>query len=96
MSRRAVVGVRALKTRLGGYLQQVRLGRTLVVTDRGEPVAEIRPLPAAATEAAKLDRLEALGLVTRAERRPLPPFVPVPLTGPTLADAVAEDRDERG
>ena len=31
-----------LKTRLGGYMQQVRQGRTLVITDRGEPVAERR------------------------------------------------------
>ena len=42
---RNVVGARELKTRLGTYLQQVREGRTLVVTDRGEPVAELRPLP---------------------------------------------------
>ena len=42
---RNVVGARELKTRLGTYLQRVREGRTLVVTDRGEPVAELRPLP---------------------------------------------------
>ena len=41
---RDVVGARELKTRLGTYLQRVREGRTLVVTDRGEPVAELRPL----------------------------------------------------
>lgn len=41
---RNVVGARELKTRLGTYLQRVREGRTLVVTDRGEPIAELRPL----------------------------------------------------
>jgi len=35
MGVRATVGVRELKTRLGGYLRQVRAGRTLVITDRG-------------------------------------------------------------
>ena len=39
-----VVGARELKTRLGSYLREVRRGRTIVVTDRGEPVAEIRPI----------------------------------------------------
>src|SRR5262245_49988787 len=39
-----VVGARELKVRLGTYLRQVRQGRTLVVTDRGQPVAELRPI----------------------------------------------------
>ena len=43
---RSVVGARELKTRLGTYLRRVREGRTLLVTDRGEPIAELRPLPA--------------------------------------------------
>ena len=38
------VGTRELKTRLGTYLRIVRSGRRLIVTDRGRPVAEIRPL----------------------------------------------------
>ena len=42
---RNVVGARELKTRLGTHLQRVREGRTLVVTERGESVAELRPLP---------------------------------------------------
>jgi antitoxin (DNA-binding transcriptional repressor) of toxin-antitoxin stability system len=35
------VGVRLLKNRLGSYLAQVRQGQTIVVTDRGRPVARI-------------------------------------------------------
>jgi len=42
MARRRQVGARELKTRLGTYLRQVRRGATLVVTERGEPVAELR------------------------------------------------------
>ena len=42
---RHAVGARELKTRLGTYLRRVREGRTVLVTDRGEPVAERRPLP---------------------------------------------------
>jgi antitoxin (DNA-binding transcriptional repressor) of toxin-antitoxin stability system len=36
------VGVRELKNRLSEYLREVRLGTTVLVTDRGTVVAEIR------------------------------------------------------
>ena len=35
------VGIRVLKNRLGGYLHRVRQGETIVITDRGKPVARI-------------------------------------------------------
>ena len=37
------VGVRELKNRLSEYLRRVRLGERVLVTDRGEVVAEILP-----------------------------------------------------
>ena len=37
-----VVGVRELKNRLSEYLRLVRRGEEILVTDRGEVVAEIR------------------------------------------------------
>jgi prevent-host-death family protein len=95
-SLRATVGARELKTRLGAYLQQVRQGRTLVVTDRGQPIAELRPLAGPADEDATLARLQALGAVTRAERRPLAPFRPIrPRGGTLVSDAIVADRDDR-
>jgi hypothetical protein len=39
-SLKKTVGARELKTRLGGYLRAVRSGATILVTDRGEPVAD--------------------------------------------------------
>lgn len=36
-------GVRELKNRLSEYLREVRSGETVLVTDRGEVVAELRP-----------------------------------------------------
>ena len=95
MGRCATVGARELKTRLGGYLQQVRRGRTLVITDRGEPVAELKPLHAADGEDARLERLKAVGAVTRLENRPLAPFRPVRGSGKPVSDAIIEDRKDR-
>jgi prevent-host-death family protein len=95
MARSATIGSRELKTRLGGYLQQVRQGRTLVITDRGEPVAELKPLHRGGTEDSKLEHLQALGAVTRLENRALTPFRPVRIHGPSVSEAILEDRDDR-
>ena len=42
------VGLRQLKNRLSEYVSQVKLGASIVVTDRGRPVAELRPVSAEA------------------------------------------------
>jgi prevent-host-death family protein len=94
-----MVGSRELKTRLGTYLEQVKRGATIVVTDHGVPVAELRPIeePEDRLDAA-LRQMEADGLVTRAKRRgPLTPFTPIKLPPgtPSIAEAIAEDREDR-
>lgn len=38
-----VVGIRELKNRLSEYIRRVRAGDEVLVTDRGEVVAELRP-----------------------------------------------------
>jgi antitoxin (DNA-binding transcriptional repressor) of toxin-antitoxin stability system len=45
------VGVRELKNRLSEYLRQVRSGQGVLVTDRGEVVAELAPPGHGATDA---------------------------------------------
>lgn len=90
------VGVRELKTRLGTYLREVRRGRTIVVTDRGEPVAELRTIALLNSGAeGEIDRLVALGHLTRTSRAPLTPFRPIRLKGRLLSEAIVEDRADR-
>ena len=91
------VEVRELKTRLGSYLREVRRGQTIVVTHRGEPVAELRPIAAVAKSGARaeLDRLVARGRLTRASKAPLAPFRPIRRKGPRLSDTIVEDREDR-
>jgi prevent-host-death family protein len=91
----SVVGARELKVRLGKYLRQVRQGRTLVVTDRGQPVAELRPMSGVVGADVVLARLEADGVVTRPTKRGLLPFRPIESRGPSLSAAVLEDREDR-
>src|SRR5262245_43343606 len=90
----ALVGARELKVRLGSYLRRVRQGETLIVTDRGRPVAELRPMPG--RRDAILARLEAEGTVRRPTKRALSAFRPIALEkGGSLSSAVLEDRDDR-
>ncbi len=53
------VGVRELRQNLSRYLERVRAGDSLVVTDRGREVARL--VPSAASVPAALERLLARG-----------------------------------
>lgn len=94
--RSSIVGSRELKTRLGTYLARVRGGETILVTDRGKPVAELRPVDASEdpTEEA-FRKMVALGLIVRpTHRRGLIPFQPIRLPrGASASEAVSRDRD---
>jgi prevent-host-death family protein len=93
MSERARVGVRELRQNLSVYLRRTLAGETLEVTDRGQPVALLTPLPERADPIA---RLVAEGRVTPATRRleDLGPPLEVDLERP-LSDLLEESREDR-
>jgi len=83
------VGIRELKNSLSGYLRRIREGETVVVTDRGVPIARIIPTGVPDTIA----RLMAEGRVTWSGRNFVPPRNPIRMKpGPPLSEYVAEDR----
>jgi antitoxin (DNA-binding transcriptional repressor) of toxin-antitoxin stability system len=92
------VGVRELKNRLSEYLRLVRNGEEILITDRGEVVAELRePSPRVALpypallEVARQGRA-GVGLPNRADLYPaLGPLVPPGST----ANLLDEERGER-
>ena len=60
------VGLRELKNRLSEYVRQVRAGKVVVVTDRGQAVAELRSpgeVPAGAKVNEAVARLVNRGLL---------------------------------
>jgi prevent-host-death family protein len=57
------VGVRELRQNLSVYLDRVKAGETLEVTEHGRPVGLLTPLPRA--DMSTLDRLVAEGRATR-------------------------------
>jgi prevent-host-death family protein len=90
------VGCRELKTRLGTYMRHVKEGATILVTERGRPIAELRPVPSRNDVEEALYRLAAQGLVSREVREPLPleDFRPIKSTK-SLSQAIIEDRKDR-
>lgn len=94
MATKGTVGARELKNRLGKYLKQVREGGTLIVTDRGEPVAELRPLVKFGNpDAVTWERLIAEGRVTPPSSK-LQHAKPLHIPGASLSEAIRKDRDE--
>ena len=92
-SKTSSVGVRELRQNLSIYLDRVKKGEALTVTEHGAAVAMLRPLPPASTV---LSRLVAEGRATvprralRDLRRPLD----IKLAKP-LSEMLDELRDER-
>jgi prevent-host-death family protein len=87
-----VVGARELKTRLGTYLRRVRAGLTLVITDRGEPVAELRPLSVDGSLPPAIGRLAARGAATLPTADKLTAFRAVRNRGASVVEAIRQDR----
>jgi prevent-host-death family protein len=89
----ATVGVRELRQNLSVYLDRVKKGEALTVTEHGRAVALLRPLPAATST---LDRLAAEGRVRRPTRTlsSLRPPLTIELDRP-LAAILADDRADR-
>lgn len=81
------VGVRELRNNLSRYLDRVRQGEEVVVTDRGRAIARMLPV---GTERV-LDRLIAEGVVTPARQPKRRAGRPIKVKG-AVSDLVAEQR----
>jgi prevent-host-death family protein len=88
----ARVGVRELRQNLSVYLDRVKAGETLEVTEHGRPVARLTPNPP--ERQSVYERLVAEGKITppSGDRRalPMPPDIP----GRPLSEVLQEMRDE--
>lgn len=94
------VGVRELKAHLSRILGEVQRGETVLVTDRGRVVAELRqPFAIGAGPAGEystLVRMAASGHLRLSEPSP-DPYPASPLSSPAglARELLAADRDER-
>ncbi len=88
-------GVAELKASLSRYLDRVKAGHEVLVTDHGRPVAKLVPV-AEAEKGTRRERLIADGLLLPGRGRRRPSLLRPPTTGPGAAvlDALLEERRE--
>ena len=93
--KKRLVGVRELRQNLSVYLDRVKVGETLQVTEFGRVVALLTPLPA--------EKLSPLERMVR-EGRAIPPVgslkdrrppQPAPIGTPSSEEMLAWDREDR-
>lgn len=90
------LGLREANQHFSKAIKAVRAGKEVILTERGQPIAVIKPLKDEHAADAALKRLADDGLVTLPTRKgPLPRFVPVPSSGKPLSQTVIDDRDDR-
>ncbi|MBP7621050.1 MAG: type II toxin-antitoxin system prevent-host-death family antitoxin [Gemmatimonadales bacterium] len=86
------VGIRELKSKLSEYVREVKSGRTLVVTEHGQPVA--RMIPEAISVRERVDALRRAGTIAWSGRRLRPAKPSGKVRGSkTVSDLLIEDRE---
>jgi len=85
------VGIRALKQNASEVIAEVTNGETIIVTDRGRPVAQISPLPTS-----QIDAHIASGMIVRAKnsKKKLPQPISQKSKTPTLSQVLTESRNK--
>lgn len=89
------VGLREANMHFSKYLKIVREGQEVVVTERGTPVAIIKPLIKEGTPEDKVRRLEEQGFLRRAAKGAMPLGRAIPITGKPLSETLIEGREDR-
>jgi antitoxin (DNA-binding transcriptional repressor) of toxin-antitoxin stability system len=77
-------------------MRRVKEGATFIVTERGQPIAELRPLAPGGSLEEQLYRLASQGFVSREVREPavFEDFRPI-VALQSVSQAVLEDREDR-
>jgi prevent-host-death family protein len=85
------VGVRELRQNLSVYLDRVKAGESLTVTERGAEVARLVPVP---TPGSTVDRLVAEGRARPASRDLVDLGMPPAFVGEPLSETLRRLREE--
>ena len=90
------LGLREANQHFSKAIKAVRAGKEVVLTERGKPIAVIKPIKDEHESDAALKRMADEGLITLPIRKgPLPRFEPVPISGRPLSQTIIDDRDDR-
>ena len=86
------IGIREFKEQLSGHIREVKKGSTLVITERGKPVARLMPMAADLDD--KLQQMVDSGMASWSGRKPPSEGFRASVKGPkTVAELLLEDRE---
>jgi prevent-host-death family protein len=92
------MGLREANQRFSTAIKAVKAGKEVILTERGKPIAVIKPLEKGDKLEATLRRLEADGLLWRGPKsgKPMPVWrSPARIKGKPISQTISEERDER-
>jgi prevent-host-death family protein len=94
-----IASITEAKNQLSALLDLVRAGQTVVITDRGVPIARLEPAAMHPDSEGRIARLQRAGIISSKPRKPLPPDFfarprPRPRNGVSLVDLVLKEREE--
>jgi len=79
-------------------IKAVKAGKDVILTERGKPIAVIKPLEQQTNADAAIRRLEAEGVLRRGPKngKPMPVWrSPVRIKGKPISDTIREERNEQ-
>ena len=86
------VGIRELKQNLSKYIKKTQHGERIIITDRKKEVALLLPFTKEETEGEKLTAMLKEGMIQWKGGKPKGTVSKPRILGPTVAEAVIEDR----
>ena len=92
------LGLREANQRFSKAIRAVRAGKEVVLTERGRPIAVIKPIRDEDTQPAALRAMVDEGLIIPAALKgpmPTPSWRPVKVKGKPLSQTIIEDREDR-
>jgi prevent-host-death family protein len=90
------LGLREANQHFSKAIKAVRAGKDVILTERGQPIAMIKPIESAHDQERVLEHMAAEGLITLPSRKgPLPRFQPIRVKGKPLSRTIIEGRDDQ-
>ncbi|MGQ0694799.1 MAG: type II toxin-antitoxin system Phd/YefM family antitoxin [Nitrospiraceae bacterium] len=90
------IGLRDANQKFSQLMKAVRGGKEILLTERGRPLAVVRPIRRSDETESAVQRLETAGLLRPASKRGvLPSWKPRSVRGGPVSQTVRQERDDR-
>ena len=92
------MGLREANQSFSKAIKAVKAGKDVILTERGRPIAVIKPIKQENGADAAIRQLEVEGVLRRAPKsgKPMPVWrSPARVKGKPIANTISEERDER-